>query len=444
MTWATFSACLFPSMTSTLENVLHDSMPRSIIDMNAGTKSDGPMKQGIAPSLETHVTVESARHDGGDSRIPRSSKRIALLFEYPTYLGGERSMLACVDWMQRQAAPFEFIAIAPEQGRLARALASHGVRITPFRSAASGLSREQVEDELVCTVQSADADLLHANSLAMGRLTGRIGDRLSIPTTAHLRDIVNLSHAAIADLNRNRFLVAVSHATRAHHVTQGLHPDKVAVIHNGVDLAKFRPQPATGWLHRELGLPATTRLIATIGQIGLRKGQEILAAAAETIARGVPDIHFLLIGERTSQKAESIEYERSILRRFEVPDLQGRLHRMGYRDDIASVMAEVDLVVHPANQEPLGRVLLEAAACGVPVVATNVGGTAEIVQDGITGRLIAPRDVLSLAHATTDLLSDRSQLESMKLATRERAVREFDVARTAAEMSRFWQSAMLR
>ena len=370
------------------------------------------------------------------------SHRIALLFEYATLNGGERSMLACLDWLRSHETNLEFVAIAPAQGRLADGLAARDITVIPWTIAGGGavrMSREETEQALIQAVAQANPVLLHANSLAMGRLTGRIAGRLPIPTSAHLRDILNLSGAAIADLNRNQLLIAVSQATRDSHIAQGMDPNRVVVVRNGVDLVQVQPRPSSGWLHRELQLPESAILIATIGQIGLRKGQEVLAAAAPEIVRHIPEVHFLLIGERSSTKAESVQFEQEIERQFAEHNLTPHLHRLGYRDDVPELMAEIDLIVHPAHQEPFGRVLLEAAACGVPVVATNVGGTSEIVDDGVTGRLVPPRDPQSLASAVICLLMNMNQRQSMSVATRARAVSDFDVARSAERLLELWR-----
>lgn len=361
--------------------------------------------------------------------------RIALLFEYATLNGGERSMLACLDWLQTNSADFEFVAIAPGEGRLSEALASRNIRVIPW-TPANG------ETSLIEAIGLADPALLHANSLAMGRLTGRLADRLAIPTTAHLRDILHLSNAAMADLNRNQRLIAVSQATRDHHAGRGLDPARIAVVRNGLDLEQFRPRSPEGWLHRELKLPARSLLIATIGQIGLRKGQDTLATAAPDIVRAIPDVHFLLIGERSSTKAESIAFEQSITDQFTEQGLAAHLHRLGYRADIATLLNEVQLVVHPANQEPFGRVLLEATACGVPVVASKVGGTSEIVVDQSTGRLVPPRDPEQLAQAVIELLQDADRRKTMSLAARQRALTEFTVDRAARQLSEHWRDVI--
>ena len=284
--------------------------------------------------------------------------------------------------------------------------------------------------------------MLHANSLAMGRLAGRVANRLTIPTISHLRDILKLSNASIADLNRNRRLIAVSNATREFHVARGLDAKRVVVVRNGLDLECFQPRAATGWLHDELNLPRSAKLLVTIGQIGLRKGQDVLAAAAPAIVREQPDAHFVLVGERSSTKEESIAFERAIIDRFAQLDLADRLHRLGTRHDVPNLLTEITLLVHPAHQEPFGRVLLEAAACGVPVVATNVGGTSEIVVDGETGRLVPARDSSMLALAVNEVLADEQTRHRMSVAARVRAVREFDIAQAAHLLADQWRGVL--
>ena len=194
------------------------------------------------------------------NRMPTRTKhlRVALLFEYSTLNGGERSMLACIDWLRVQSPDVEFVAIASPIGRLNQALVERQMEVIPWSTTPDWNrvrpGRDVIEGSLIEAVYHAQADLLHANSLAMGRLVGRFVERLAIPTTTHLRDILRLSHAAIADLNRNRRLIAVSNATRDFHVSRGLDATRVVVVRNGIDLDAFQPQVATGWLHDELRL----------------------------------------------------------------------------------------------------------------------------------------------------------------------------------------------
>jgi len=368
-------------------------------------------------------------------------KRIALLFEFGSLNGGEHSMLAVLSQLHQRA--FEFTAFCPAQSPLQTQLEKLNVACQPvsFHSAeGQRLSREEVAAQLIPTLQTGRFDLLHANSLSMSRLTGALAAQFPVPCSGHLRDIIKLSKAAIRDLNQNARLISVSEATRSFHVARGLQPEKVTVCYNGVDLDRFQPRPATGRLKQELGLASETQLCLTIGQIGLRKGQDVLAEAAALLAEvGDHRTHFLLVGERHSQKQESIDFDRGLTAAFEEPALQGRLHRLGYREDIEWFMNEADLLVHPAKQEPLGRVLLEAIASGLPIVTTDVGGTREIVQDEVSALLVPANDSMALASAIKRALSDRRLYQTMSQAARQRALECFTRAQACEQIEAFWR-----
>jgi glycosyltransferase involved in cell wall biosynthesis len=374
---------------------------------------------------------------------------IALLFEYPTLNGGERSMLAVIDRLasrERQRPEFRFTAITPQTGPLADALRSRSIDVRPLTirdDAGRRLPREETLRRLRKEITSLNADLVHANGLAMGRLLGALGDEFPIPRIAHLRDIIGLSHAAVADLNRNDRLIAVSEATRDFHVSQGLDGGKTVVVCNGVDCEQFRPRPTTGSLKAEFGLPKSAFLVLTVGQIGLRKGQDVLAEAAVRLRDSRPELHYLIAGERNSNKQESIDFKRSLVQRFDAAGLRDRLHRLGYRDDVPRLMNEADLLVHPAHQEPLGRVLLEAAASGLPIVATDVGGTREILTDGVSARLIPPGDPVALAAAIAEVASSPVMRSRFATAARERIKARFTIERAAERLTAVWNDILV-
>ena len=381
--------------------------------------------------------------------------RIALLFEYATLNGGERSMLAALDWLRTHDDRWEFVAIAPNAGRLGEALRQREIPITDWQLSPNGsqrLSKEDATRKLLEIVTGLRPDLIHANSLAMGRLMGGLSAQSRMTTTSHLRDIIKVSRAVIDDLNSNSGLVAVSAATREFHLAQGLESNRVVAIHNGIDLEQFRPRPRTGTLERELcpefcstsnaGKTSLDenrpRWIATIGQIGLRKGLDQLARAAPLIVRQVPQAHFLLIGERNSQKQESIDLEHSIRTQFDSFGLSDRLHLLGHRNDVSTILNEIDLLIHPANQEPLGRVLIEASASGVPIVATDVGGTAEIIEQGRTGLLVPRGESSQLANSAIRLLTETKLASSFRTEARKRAETHFPISLAATRLADFW------
>lgn len=370
--------------------------------------------------------------------------RIAIVCEYPTLNGGERSLLAMLPaWAP---AEFDIRVLAPRAGPLANELRRSGIHVPLDLHAPSGsrLPQPECELRLLAALHGLQPDLVHANSLAMGRLTGASANRIAVPCTAHLRDILRVSRAAITHLNHNSRLIAVSHATRAFHVAQGIDQARVVVIHNGIDPREFRPQPRTGWLREELRLPPAALLIATIGQIGLRKGQDVLVEAAAINAASLPDAHYMLVGERYSSKAESLAFEQSIMQRFADAGLADRLHRLGYRSDVARLLNEIDLLVHPARQEPLGRVLLEAAACGRPIVATDVGGTSEVLRDRESALFVPPGDGSALAASIRTVLLDDALAARLGAAARNAIVSRFQVADRAAELAQLWRAVAQR
>jgi len=341
--------------------------------------------------------------------------KVLLFFEYATLNGGEFSMLAMLETLGQ--TEFEFVAAVPTSGMLTERLEQCGIQVLPLKlrdTQGQKLSIEQINSHLVELVRQVSPDIVHANSLSMGRMVGRIASQLPIRCTSHLRDIIRLNKTAVSDLNRNAGLIAVSNATKQFHVEQGILPGKLHVIYNGVNTELFRPTPSTGILKQELSLSDSAVLVANIGQICLRKGQTLLAQAAVSLAEEFPDANYLFIGQRHSQKQESIVYEKAIGLIFREAGIEERLKCLGFREDVPVILNEVDLLVHTAHQEPLGRVLLEAASCGQAIVATEVGGTAEILADQVSAVLVRPDDLKALTAAIRRTLTDRAFRAGLK------------------------------
>lgn len=372
---------------------------------------------------------------------PPMFRTIGLLFEFPTLLGGERSLLAAIAARPTGIAA-RYLAFVPTGGPLDAALAAAGIDATPFETRdAAGVRRPEpeIQADLAAAVARHPFDLVHANSLSAGRLLGRLAPHLPCPTTSHLRDIVKLSSAAVADLNRHRRLVAVSEATRQFHVAQGLDAPRTVTIHNGIALRPPAPKP--GPLRRELGLSADTPLIGNIGQICLRKAQDVFLEAMAEVHERRPDAHVVVIGERASVKAESREFEAN-LRRVADSRLPGRCHFLGYRPDAPALVGELTLLVHTARQEPLGRVLLEAAASGRPVVATDVGGTREILEPGTSALLVPPNDTAATATAVLSLLESPGEAARLAANARTTIATRFSPELSSRRLHDLWEEAI--
>jgi len=364
--------------------------------------------------------------------------RLALLFEFPTLLGGERSMLALAGGIRE--AGFDPVAVAPGEGALAGACARQGIPVEPLPHLPARPPAER-RAELGRALDRVRPQLVHAASLAVSRLAGPLVEG-RLPSLAHLRDIVRLSAAAVRDVNRHARILAVSRATKRWHVEQGIREDRTFVLRNGVDLGVFRPRPPTGALQRELGLPPGAPLVVAVGQVGPRKGTDLFLAAARRIASGHPRAAFAVVGERHSTKDEAVRFEEDLRSVAAEPPLGGRVRFLGYRGDVPSILNDAAVLVHAARQEPLGRVLLEAAASGTPVVATEVGGTREIFPDARAARLVPPGDPEAVAREVLTLLESPGARAALFRAARARAEEAFDARVVARELAGHYRAVL--
>jgi len=333
---------------------------------------------------------------------------------------------------------FEVFVAGPSAGPLADTLKGRGISQVAWQTHERSGQRRPLavlREDLAQILRRNRPDLLHANSLSTARIAGPTAVECAVRSIGHLRDIVKLSAQAIADVSRHNRLLAVSHATREFHVAQGIAAEKCVALHNGVDLDAFCPRPRSGYLQRELNLPAEARLVASIGQVSLRKGTDEALLCALEIAPGLPEVHWLIVGERTSTKDEARDFEALVRRIAAEPLLAGRVHFLGQRDDVSRLLPECDLLVHAARQEPLGRVLLEAAASGVPVVARDVGGNREIFPSETDGAILVERSSqLTFSQAVHTLLRNEGRRKSLGAAGRQRAETAFDIRSAAARL----------
>jgi len=175
----------------------------------------------------------------------------------------------------------------------------------------------------------------------------------------------------------------------------GLKQAAIQVAYNIVDLSEFRPG-----VPRSVDLPKKVQGEVWFGVVGALtplKGQDLFLNAAEEVLKYVPNCRFLIVGSNFYE-TEGNDYEQKLKHLAESPSLHSRVHFLGFREDIPSVMAALDVVVQ-CNRGPegLGRSVLEAMACGVPVLAVDKWGPAELIQDGHTGLLFPHMNTVEFA-----------------------------------------------
>ena len=212
--------------------------------------------------------------------------------------------------------------------------------------------------------------------------------------------------------------VAISYAVRDTLTAAGVAADRIAVVPSGIDCDRCSGAAPAG-LRASCGLPASARLVGTVGHLERSKGQQDLIEAAALLARELPDVFFALVGEGAG-RAEFARQAASL-------GIAERVIFTGFRADVPAVLADFDLFVMPSHAEGLCTAAVEAMAAGLPVIATAAGGLVEVVADGETGLLVPPRNPEALANAIRRLLTDESLRRRMGAAARARAFDHFAV-----------------
>ena len=188
---------------------------------------------------------------------------------------------------------------------------------------------------------------------------------------------------------------------------------RTSVIHNAVDLRSFGRELAVE--EREsrraaLGIAPGHLAIGSVGLLAERKGYEYLIRALAALLPDVPSIRLVLIGG-----GEQEQYLRTLADEL---GLTPYVHFLGWRGDVPDLLSVLDLYVQPSLTEGLPHTVVEAAASGLPIVATRVGGIPEVIQDGISGVLVDPRDATGLASGITRLLADPATRQALGSAAR--------------------------
>ena len=237
--------------------------------------------------------------------------------------------------------------------------------------------------------------------------------------------------------NHSTFVIANSQAVRDFLIQEdGFDPSLIRVVRNGVDFEKF----ANVLGSREKlfpNLPREAKLIAVVANMNVEtKGHSDLIRAAAEVCRDYPKTKFLLIGDGAERpRIEGLTAELG---------LRDSVLFLGRRNDVALVLACCDLSVLPSWAEGLPNSVLEAMAAGLPVVATRVGGTPEIIENEVSGLLVPPRNAHALAQAILRLLRDPKLAQGLARAGRERIHRQFSFQRLLAELDNLYAEGKRR
>jgi glycosyltransferase involved in cell wall biosynthesis len=280
------------------------------------------------------------------------------------------------------------------------------------------------------------ADLVHANTPRAGLIcavTRRLGGP---PVVVHLRDDLPLNRvgrAVRSTLIRSASaVVAVSEYT-AGRFNDGLSRPVATHVHNSIDLERFDPNRVTAApVREELGISPDAALLGQVSQITPWKGQDTAIRAVADLRRRGLDAHLLIAGAVTfgarSVRYDNHAYLRSLHELVASLGAGDAVHFLGQRSDVPELLKALDLSLLPSVNEPFGRVIVESMAIGTPPLVSDIGSGTELVEDGVSGRLLPPDRPELWATAAAELVADRPALARMEAEAQARAARFSDEA----------------
>ena len=348
-----------------------------------------------------------------------------------TWRGGQNQVLVTV--MGLRALGHRTMLVAHPGGEL-RQRAREGLELIPLApatemdlAAAWRLSR---------LIKQLKPDIVHAHDshgVAMAALALSMSTQLAKPPlVAASRVDFHLRGTALSRWKYRQVdcFICVSRAIRDMLIADGVPESRAVVVNEGIDLERVAAAPPAR-LHEELWLPHQAPIVGNVAALVPHKGQKHLIEAAALVVRQVPDARFVIAGEG--------ELRAALERQIKDHRLEKHVHLLGFRPDVLSLHKTFDVFVMSSVTEGLGTSLLDAMACGKPIVATSAGGIPEVVEDGISGLLVPPRDHGAMAAAIVRLLNDPPLRGRMGQAGLACAQSRFSAERMVTDTLRVYQ-----
>ncbi len=377
--------------------------------------------------------------------------RTVLFFESHSgfFDGAQHSLYLLLTHLDRRR--FRPIFVGPEEGPLTARLQEAGVNTVVLRHDGGlgryggAVLRERMWGKIRLLVpytayawrlrrimREEGVEIAHCNSIRSLLTVGPVARTAGVPLIWHHRLNLDLGWWNRLGLWLADRVIVVADSLREHFPVRGADPEKFVTVYNGVDLRAFEPGEPSPALREELGIPPGWQAIGTTGSLHPRKDQLGLLRAFSRLIQTRPRTKLVVVGEARGAEAEA--YADRLRAYVAAEGLQRNVTFTGRRSDVPCILRELDLFVLPSLNEGLPRAILEAMALALPVVATRVGGNAELVVDGQTGLLVPAEDPDALAAAMARILQDPELAGSMGRRGRRRVEAEFSLEASTREV----------
>jgi glycosyltransferase involved in cell wall biosynthesis len=360
--------------------------------------------------------------------------------------GAEHSLVELIQGIDRSR--FTPAAVVPGPGELADAL--QGADVEVRFAAVSMMKRpsgaidmvstlrrvKRVIPELQSCIEQSGAAIIHANSTTAQIYAGPAAARARVSSVWHCRDLVNIGVAGYWLARRRPHVICVSRAVARNLPRSIRGRSSVHIVLNGISTQRFEACGRRESVRAELGLGGGDQVVTMIAPLVPWKAHMRFLEMAAQVADAVPDTRFLIVGD--DHFGHHPAYEGKLRETVRGMRIAGKVHFTGHRDDVAAILEASDIFVHPARREPFGRVVVEAMAMALPVVAVDDAGPSEIVRHDTDG-LLTDGSVAGLSAAVIRLLQDPKTAARLGAAACDRARADFDVRRTANEVQQIYE-----
>lgn len=292
-------------------------------------------------------------------------------------------------------------------------------------------------------------NIIHGH-LFEANLVGMLASRLAMTSRGVFTGQHSHECALQREVNRKRYPLwldsvssrwlshrAVAHSDKVWDVLvrrEKVPPGKVVLIPNGFDLARFRPSHAARQrIRAELGLRPEDVVVASVGRLYWVKNHKMLIEVFANLAGRWPALRLVIAGEGNEEEA--------LRRQVSERSLEGRVILTGNRPDIPDFLSAVDVYAHPSHAEAFCLAIAEAVAMGRPVVTTDVGGAADVVEDGVNGYVVPPGDAARFQEALTRLLQSPDGWRAMGDAGRRR-IESYAIERVIRKYESLYESLL--
>jgi glycosyltransferase involved in cell wall biosynthesis len=328
--------------------------------------------------------------------------------------GAERVILGLLENTDRNRFDLSLAAFddarEPHRELLDRA---EGIRVGTYPIHCSKRIDFSALKQLMSVLRTQAIDILHCHE-QKSDLYGFLAARLcGIPVvaTGHSWNRANLTLTFYESIDAlllrffNR-VVPVSRKLKGMMRRFGIPADKLQVVPNGVDLTKFGKRSADAErLRKELGILPAERVVGNVGRLVEVKGQKYLMEAAKGIIRRYPEVKFLIVGDGPLKSR--------LLRQVATLGIENHIIFAGFRDDMPDLYSVMDVFALSSNDEASPMTIFEAAAAGLPIVATKVGGIVDVITDRQNGLLVEPHDSKTLSQAILYLLENEAESDRL-------------------------------